>query len=206
MRLRSMFGMALAIATTGVSLGAEPKAADGDAPLPDGWPAATRPGVIEIKHYPAYRSAIARAKEVTTKTDESLFFPLFLHISRKKIAMTAPVVSTYESAMLDDPRQKGEATMEFLYRTPNQGELGKGVGAVKVEDHPAATYVCLGVQGEMNPERLHAEMAKLKTWLGSHRDEWVEAGEPRRLGYHGPMTPTAQRLWEVQMPVKPTTK
>ena len=205
MRLRALFGMAFVIATSGLSLGDEPKAADGDAPLPEGWPVATKPGTIEIKNYPAYRSAIARAKEVT-KTDDSLFFPLFLHISRKKIAMTAPVVSTYEPAMIDDPRQTGEATMEFLYRTPNQGEPGKGIGSVKVEDHPAATYVCLGVQGEMNPERLHAEMVKVKTWLGTHRGEWVEAGEPRRLGYHGPMTPTARRLWEVQIPVKPTAK
>jgi hypothetical protein len=62
------------------------------------------------------------------------------------------------------------------------------------EDHPAATYVGLGVQGKLNPERLLTEMATFRTWLDSHKDEWVANGEPRRLGYRGPMTPEAQRL------------
>ena len=42
----------------------------------------------------------------------------------------------------------------------------------------------------------------LKTWLAEHKAEWIEAGPPRRLGYHGPMTPVAERRWEVQIPVK----
>ncbi len=36
--------------------------ADSDSPLPEGWPDATIPGRIEIKNYPAYRSAVAEAK------------------------------------------------------------------------------------------------------------------------------------------------
>ena len=32
-------------------------------------------------------------------------------------------------------------------------------------------------------------------WSAEHKGEWVEDGPPRRLGYHGPMTPAAQRLW-----------
>jgi hypothetical protein len=48
-------------------------------------------------------------------------------------------------------------------------------------------------------------VAKLREWLKS-QNEWVEEGSPRRLGYHGPMTPVAQRLWEVQLPVKKAAK
>ena len=45
-------------------------------------------------------------------------------------------------------------------------------------------------------------VATLRKWLDEHKGEWVEDGPPRRLGYHGPMTPPVQRLWEVQIPVK----
>jgi hypothetical protein len=180
-----------------------PKAADGDAPLPDGWPAATKPGAIEVKRYPAYRSAMARGEGGTVGADDVLFFPLFNHISRKEIAMTSPVVSTYEPAMLDDPKARGRVSMEFLYRSPTQGQAGRGVGRVTVEDHPAATFVCRGIQGRMTAERLRDESVALRAWLAEHKDKWVEDGPPRRLGYHGPMTPEAERLWEIQIPVKP---
>jgi hypothetical protein len=193
--------MLMTLATTALAAD-EPKAADGDAPLPVGWPSGTKPGVIEVKNYPAYRSAVARAKGATTRSDGVLFFSLFNHISRKDIAMTAPVVNTYDSAMIDDPRKQGDLSMEFLYQSPTQGQAGQGVGAVKVEDHPAATFVCRGVQGEMNPERLKIEMDEVKKWLTDHKGEWEQAGEPRRLGYHGPMTPVKKRLWEVQIPIR----
>lgn len=184
-----------------------PKAADGDAPLPEGWPGGTKPGAVEVKSYPAYRTAVARAKDAGGKAAEGvLFFSLFNHISRKQIAMTAPVVMTVAPGVIADPKATGDLSMEFLYRSPTQGEAGAGVGAVKVEDRPAATFACLGVQGEMNLERLRDELATLKAWLAAHEAEWTPIGEPRHLGYHGPMTPVEARLWEVQIPVKPAVK
>ncbi len=42
--------------------GVKVRAADADAPLAQGWPKGTEPGVIEVKNYPAYRSAVARAR------------------------------------------------------------------------------------------------------------------------------------------------
>ncbi len=206
MKFGQRISLLLFFSLLGLAQAEEPKAADGDAPLPEGWPAATKPGVTEIKNYPPYRSAVARAKGAAMGTDNVLFFSLFRHISKKEIAMTAPVVNTYDPGMIDNPKQTGEISMEFLYRTPTQGELGPGVGAVNVEDHPAATYICRGVQGEMSPDRLRSELATLKTWLAAHRQEWQEAGEPRRLGYHGPMTPMTRRLWELQIPIKSAIK
>jgi hypothetical protein len=49
-------------------------------------------------------------------------------------------------------------------------------------------------------------VVKLQSWIKEHSSEWVEDGKPRRLGYHGPMTPVSQRLWEVQIPVKSLKK
>ena len=101
-----------------------------------------------MKHYPAYRSAVAKAKGASVRSDGVLFFSLFNHISRSKIEMTAPVVNTYATpAMIETPGGTGEMTMEFLYRNTRQGEPGKGVGAVTVKDHPAQSFVCLGLEG-----------------------------------------------------------
>jgi uncharacterized protein (TIGR03067 family) len=181
----------------------EPKAADSDAPLPQGWPAATVPRKIEIKSYPAYRSAIVRAKNVTVRNSPVMFFSLFNHISKKGVEMTAPVVLTYESQIVEKEGEHGDVSMEFLYRSPDQGQVGPGIGAVKVEDFPATTFVCLGVQGDMTEQKLRDGVSRLRGWLQEHKVEWVAAGPPRRLGYHGPQTPAARQWNEVQIPVKP---
>jgi hypothetical protein len=182
----------------------EPKPADGDAPLPVGFPGATKPGEIEVKTYPAYRSAVAKGRGMTFSSSDFLFWPLFQHIERNEIAMTAPVINTYKDpGLLEKPDTRGEVTMEFLYREPTQGKTGPDGNLVEVSDHPAGRYVCLGFQGLMGDEAMREGVARLRSWLDEHRDEWTAAGPPRRLGYHGPMTPAPQRLWEVQIPIKP---
>jgi hypothetical protein len=178
--------------------------ADSDSPLPEGWPDATIPGKIEVKDYPAYRSAVAKAKGASTRSDGVLFFSLFNHIRRNKIEMTAPVVNTYATpAMIETLGGTGEMTMEFLYRNTRQGEPGKGVGAVTVKDHPAQSFVCLGLEGTMDATTLRDAQSKLRKWLDENKNTWCEDGPPRRLGYHGPMTPVSQRRWEMQVPIKP---
>ena len=180
--------------------------ADSDSPLAEGWPPATEPGMIEVKTYPPYRSAVARASGASMGADNVLFWPLFNHISRKGVEMTTPVVNTYQADVLEGPKATGDMSMEFVYRTTTLGEAGDGVGAVKVEDHPGATYVCLGLQGGMSAKRLQDGVAELTRWLESRKADWEPAGPARRLGYHGPMTPVRQRLWEVQLPIKPVAK
>jgi len=101
--------------------GVEPKAADADAPLAEGWPKATQPGVIEVKAFPGYRGAVACGKNATMGADTGLFSPLFLHISRSNVEMTAPVINTYEPVMLDKPGSTGDVAMEFvLPDSPNR--------------------------------------------------------------------------------------
>ncbi len=186
--------------------GTKARAADSDAPMAEGWPRGTDPGMIEVKQYPAYRSAVARGKEGRLNSDNFLFFPLFNHISKSEIAMTTPVVMNYAPEVVKNPGERGAISMEFVYRSPTLGQTGPGVGGVKVEDHPASAYVCLGVQGELDPERMRRGVEVLNGWLAQHKAEWVEDGPARRIGYHGPMTPAKERLWEVQIPVKPAPK
>ncbi len=195
--MKHFLWLANIIFLTGLASAAEPKPADLDAPLPDGWPKPTQPGVIEIKEVPAYRSAMAKTDGNANQADNKMFWQLFTHIKLKQIAMTAPVISTYPT----DEESERPATMEFLYRRLSQGETGAGVGAVNVEDHAAATVVALGIQGGAEKTIYDDGIAKLQTWLDDH-PEWKATGTPRRLGYHGPMTPKARRLWEVQIPVE----
>lgn len=89
----------------------EPKKANSDAPFAEGWPDSTNPGTIEVKKYPAYRSAIARAKNASMGADGVLFFSLFRHITQSNVEMTSPVVNTYEPKMIESPDEKGEVTM-----------------------------------------------------------------------------------------------
>jgi SOUL heme-binding protein len=184
----------------------EPKKANSDAPFAKDWPDSTKPGSIEIKKYPAYRSAVAKAKNANMGADGVLFFSLFRHITQSNVEMTSPVVNTYEPKMIESPNEKGEVSMEFLYSSRELGKPGKGVGAVQVVDHPEATFLCMGVQGRMDDKMMREGVLKLRTWIKEHASEWTEDGPPRRLGYHGPMTPESQRLWEVQVPVKPVRK
>ena len=156
-----------------------PRKADSDAPLAEGWPDATKPGAIAVKKYPAYRGAVTRAKGAVLGADNVMFWPLFNHISRSKVEMTAPVVNTYSPQMLGDDRNAtGDVSMEFVYRDTTIGQPGAGVGPVKVEDHPASTFVCLGIQGGMSSDRLREGVARLRSWLKEHANEWVEDGPP----------------------------
>ncbi len=183
------------------------KAADSDAPLAEGFPKGTEPGVTEVKHYPAYRSAVAEVDKATMSSSDTMFFSLFNHIQKNKIEMTAPVISTFKNPeMIETPGTKGKVTMEFVYREPNDGKTGKDGVTVEVKDHPAQEFLCLGVQGQVTDGQMRDGVTKLKTWLEDHKAEWTEAGPARRIGYHGPMTPVAQRLWEVQIPIKAVAK
>lgn len=174
----------------------QPSPAKLDAPLPEGWPEPAAPGEIAVKEYPAYRSAIAKSGMKMDRADGVLFWQLFAHIQANEIAMTAPVVNTYTTSGDSD-----QVEMEFLYRTTKQGEAGNGLGQVKVQDHPKQMFATLVVQGKMNADVYNESLAKLTAWLKGH-PQWEQNGDPRRLGYHGPMTPQAKRLWEVQIPVE----
>ena len=82
-----------------------PRPANADAPFAEGWPDATKPDAMEIKKYPAYRSAVARAKNASMGADGILFFSLFRHISSSNVEMTTPVVNTYEPKMIESPNE-----------------------------------------------------------------------------------------------------
>ncbi len=171
-----------------------------EAKLPIGYPAPTPPGAIELKDYPSVRRAEVSGTGERTDASRRGFFPLFQHISRHGIAMTAPVEMEYAR----DGNQDNDAwTMAFLYHEESDGPTGKDRGGVTVVDAPSVRVLSLGVRGVATLDDPEERMAPLVEWLDAS-DEWraVEDTPYRVLGYNGPYIPPANRWWEVQIVVE----
>jgi len=174
----------------------------GEAPLPEGWPAPSLPGLVRIKTYPTVRSAWARGD----KGGPSGFMTLFGHITRRDIAMTAPVVMEYglsNPSAGSVPERTG--AMAFLYRRVGQDRPGQ-FGAVAVGDERPLTVLSVGMKGAYFEYRFRKAFARLYAWLAEH-PEWRPSGMPRVLAYNSPFMPFWLKYSEVQIPVaRPTSR
>lgn len=181
-----------------------------DTPLPDGYPAPTPPGAIDLKSYPAVRRAeIAR----TDNPDGALFglvggrnaafWPLFRHIQNRNIPMTSPVEMDVPQTGKDAPAPAREQwTMSFLYRTADLGPTGPADRGVIVRDLPPLTVLSLGASGSYDQDSIDPALNTLRQWLSAN-PAWTESGPPRILYYNDPFT---NPKWaEVQLPIRTTT-
>ncbi|MBS0196308.1 MAG: heme-binding protein [Planctomycetes bacterium] len=191
-----------------------------DTPLPDGYPAPTPPDCIEIKRYPSVRRA-EFSGSVTPDLGMSIaFFPLFQHISDRKIPMTSPVEVDYAGMGVVLKRDSGDEapaenneeptkkppttwTMSFLYRTPDLGPVGadRKRTNVKVVDTSAVTVISLGVRGSQTFGRMRERIEVLQRWLAD-QSVFEAAGDPRGLYYNGPDVPEFNKWGEVQIPIR----
>lgn len=170
-----------------------------EAPLPEGWPRPSLPGLIRIKTYPSVRTAWARGGDKRN----SQFMTLFRHIKNREIAMTAPVVMEYDSDVspgADGPDRTGG--MAFLYRRVGQDKAGR-FGTVAVDDERPLRVVSIGVKGAYFEYKFHNVFATLRAWLDEH-PQWRPAGMPRVLGYNSPFKLFWMKYSEVQIPVEPS--
>ncbi len=159
-----------------------------EADLPEGFPAPTPVGEVEVKEYPVYRAAV-------TENGSAAFWRLFSHIKKNGVEMTAPVEMRYGS----DGRRP--ASMAFLYEGPNQGQTGED-GAVTVRDEPARVVVSTGVRGSRTDAGLEKAKARVNEWLSKHADHYQQDGPGRILGYNSPFVPRDSTYWEYQVPVR----
>jgi hypothetical protein len=173
-------------------------------PLPEGYPPPTPPGAIEVKSYPTVRRAEVDGAMAPDLGMNLTFWPLFQHISRRRIAMTSPVEIDYQGfdPEADGPPQRW--TMSFLYRTPDDGPRGVD-RSVRIVDAAPLTVVSLGFNGGTSLANVRDHLAILDRWLEAH-PEWVRAGEPRALFYNGPEVPERFKWVEAQIPVRPAEK
>lgn len=171
------------------------------APLPEGFPAPSPEGQIEIKTYPAYRAATVQMTGNLEYAPSRGFTPLFRHISSNDISMTAPVETRYPVTTLEqNVVQEGEAAVSFLYRSlaivPQ--DIAPGI---QIEDIPAMMVVSIGTRGRYSLETYQASIEQLQSWLTAH-PEYAVAGQPRRFFYDGPFLPDALKRSDVQIPVQ----
>lgn len=164
-----------------------------EAELPAGVPGFAVLDEVEIRTYPTYRMV----KTAMKGGSMGAFWPLFNHIKDNEIAMTTPVQVDYA----EDGERQREASMAFLYGSPDLGPLRKD-GAVEVVDVPALTVLTLGSRGYDRKSRVEELRARLDAWLADH-PEWQVAGPMRTMGYNSPSVAGARRYFEVQIPVQP---
>ena len=189
----------------------------GEAKLPEGFPPPGPVGQIVVKHYPAYRAAWARTDEnqsTTNQAQNNLFRPLFNHIQRNDIAMTAPVEMTYQTSTAsttpvhdnaNPPTASPRMTaMAFMYAKPDMGTPGKdgNDGKVQVMDMSAVTVLSIGVRGSYNDEHFQNALTQLDQYISNHPGRYEIIGPPRYLGYNSPFVPWFARYGEVQIPVR----
>jgi effector-binding domain-containing protein len=162
-----------------------------EAAMPQGFPAHTPVGQIEVKEYPAYRKA--------STSGPGRFWTLFRHINQNNVKMTAPVEMDFGDPSAETPRER---TMSFLYERPDQGMSGVK-GKVNVSDVPAMTVVSIGCRGNQTAAAVSEARRKLMTYLEENSQELAAAGPVRVMGYNSPFVPRDRNFFEVQIPVKP---
>jgi hypothetical protein len=170
--------------------------------LPEGYPAPTAPGAIEVKEYPVVRKAQVTSDMNIAAGRNAGFWVLFRHIKDRDIAMTSPVEMDYHG-WVGDKLVPEKWTMAFLYRTADLGPTGEA-GQVEVVDSEPMSVVSLGLRGAYTMQNYQQAMEKLEVWLAEH-PQWEVAGEPRSLAYNGPNVRSYRRWSEMQVPIQPVT-
>ena len=176
-----------------------------EAPLPEGYPAPTPPGMIELKTYPSVRRAEYSANGSSNFGMNVGFWPLFNHIKSREIAMTSPVEMDYKPAGERTPLApmqdaEGSWTMSFLYRKADLGPTGED-GRIKVVDTPEMTVLSIGMRGAYGMGTVNSGMDALSKWLAA-QSQWEAIGDPRGLNYNGPQVSMKNKWSEVQIVVR----
>lgn len=171
-----------------------------EAKLPKDFPPPGPVGEVIVKQYPPYRAAWTTAPAGSRNASNAMFRPLFNHIKKNDIPMTAPVEMTYENQSGPDAQP---VAMAFLYRdtsvTPTKVDAN-----VQVADLPAQTVLSISVRGGYE-KSYEKGISQLREWLAANPGRYEVAGPPRFLGYNSPMVPPFLRVGEVQIPVRPAT-
>ncbi len=170
-----------------------------DTPLPDGYPAPTPPGAIDIKSYPSVRLAEVQGSSTPDRGMNDAFWPLFRHIKKHDIAMTSPVEMNYQK--LDADNTPDAWSMAFLYRTPDLNQTG-AEGNITVRDADPVTVLALGAKGDYSMSLVNTAREQLQSWLDQN-PQWIPDGEWRALYYNGPALFWWNKWAEVQIPIRP---
>lgn len=176
-----------------------------EAKLPKGFPPPGPVGQVIVKDYPAARAAVVHSDAFDKQADEGkMFTPLFNHIKRNEIAMSAPVEMTWSPSSAKGADAE-PVSMAFFYGNPSIGQPGAD-GSVQVLDLPPLKVVSVGVRGSYNSKHFEVALEQLRAWLAANTGKYSVTGPPRYLGYNSPFVPWFLRYGEVQLPVVEASK
>lgn len=151
---------------------------------------------VEIRQYPEVKFAV-----VEDNKGDSGFGLLFQYISgenkrRKKIAMTAPVITSEKIAMTA-PVITGKNFMAFALPSSYTKETVPIPinPLVKIEIHTEKTMAVLRFSGRTNEMKVQKNIQKLLTTLKNHSMQIKD--EPVLMRYNSPFTPGFLRRNEV---------
>jgi len=155
---------------------------------------------IEIRKYPEVLFAV-----VQNNINDSGFNLLFQYISgenktRRKIAMTAPVI-TSEKITMTAPVITGKNYMAFALPSSYNKEIVPVPTnpAVKIEIHKEKTMAVLQFSGRTNETKVQNNIQKLFTTLKKHTIQIKS--EPVLMRYNSPFTPGFLRRNEVAVEI-----
>jgi SOUL heme-binding protein len=155
---------------------------------------------LEIRHYPEVIFAV-----VEDNVDDSGFGLLFQYISgenktRRKIAMTAPVI-TSEKITMTAPVITGKNYMAFALPSSYTKETVPipTNPTVKIEIQKEKTMAVLQFSGRTNETKVQKNIQKLMTTLKNHSMQMK--GEPVLMRYNSPFTPGFLRRNEVAVEI-----
>jgi len=155
---------------------------------------------IEIRQYPELIFAV-----VEDNNDDSGFGLLFQYISgenktRRKIAMTAPVITSEKIAMTAPVITRKNYMAFSLPSSFTKETIPIPTNpAVKIEIHPEKTMAVLQFSGRTVETKVQKNIQKLITMLKNHTMQ--KKGEPVLMRYNSPFTPGFLRRNEVAVEI-----
>jgi hypothetical protein len=179
-----------------------------EAKLPEGYPPPGPVGTVIVKHYPPSRLAMVTNGDddqvKSRRSQNDMFRPLFNHISKNDIKMTAPVIIGYGDVAPESAAANARpVSMAFVYASREIGATGAEGNAVHVVDVPPMTVASIGIRGSLSDARWREVIGQIERWLESEPGRaYSRGGSPRYLAYNSPFVPWFLKYGEVQLPLK----
>ena len=174
-------------------------------------------GAIEVRRYaPLVEAYTSVEAESARKAANRAFMTVAGYIfggneGGAKIAMTAPVRSSGTRIAMTAPvRTTSSGTVneagryEVAFVMPSKWTMetlpAPKDGRVKLRKVPAQTLAALRFTGEPSAQEAAAREEELRAWLDANG--WAATGPAGVAGYDGPSVPSAERRYEVTVPVE----
>jgi hypothetical protein len=156
---------------------------------------------VVVKTYPAARVALFAPDD--NRSGDDMFMPLFRHIERNNVPMTAPVEMTFKPIPGEEKRFRS-VSMAFVYPSTSTGKVGTDRDVV-VQDVAPITVLSVGFRGGYGRSSFIEGYDKIQAFMSENPGKFKPAGPARLMAYNSPFVPFFLKYGEVQLPVEITS-